>query len=401
MSREDINELIAKYTAGQITSEQYRKLREEINHRSEEELLSMLQQEWEKSLLLKDNSVTPDLSELLFSIRKQTTPLEQVASPRRKMVHTRKHLLLYWSASAAVAAILLFLFMTVEWRMKDDRLEQIALTLKDISDETEEIQLIFSDDEAVTVDKGSVVAYNTNGVVSINEQQVDNGQVYANKSDDYNRLIVPKGKYTRLVLSDGTQMYVNAGTKVIYPRTFSEKSREIYVDGEVFLDVIPNKKVPFIVQTSGFDVQVLGTAFDINAYSETSDDAEVVLLRGKVNVKSRSGKELTLTPDNKATVLSDGLIRKSHVNAEEYVLWTKGILSLNNEPLRVILAKLSRYYGIDIHCSEDISQVIMSGKIDLECGIQEALKRMSVTGGFTSVKQEKIYILKPLEKIVQ
>jgi len=66
MSREDINELIAKYTAGQITTEQYRKLREEINHRSEEELLSMLQQEWEKSLLLKDDLVTSDLSEYYF-----------------------------------------------------------------------------------------------------------------------------------------------------------------------------------------------------------------------------------------------------------------------------------------------------------------------------------------------
>ena len=75
MSREDINELIAKYTVGQITTEQYRKLREEMNHRSDEELLSMLQQEWEKSLLLKDDLVTSDLNELLFSIRKQTAPL--------------------------------------------------------------------------------------------------------------------------------------------------------------------------------------------------------------------------------------------------------------------------------------------------------------------------------------
>lgn len=146
---------------------------------------------------------------------------------------------------------------------------------------------------------------------------------------------------------------------------------------------------------------MLGTAFDINAYSDTSDDAEVVLLHGKVNIKSRSGKELILTPDNKATILSNGLIRKSHVNAEEYILWTKGILSLNNEPLRVILAKLSRYYGVSIHCSEEISQVIMSGKIDLECGIHEALERLSSTGGFTSVKQNNIYILKPLEEIVQ
>ena len=83
---------------------------------------------------------------------------------------------------------------------------------------------------------------------------------------------------------------------------------------------------PFIVKTAQFDVQVLGTAFDIKAYSGTFENAEVVLVRGKVNVKSKSGKELVLSPDNKATILSDGLIEESSVNAEEYVLWTKGIL---------------------------------------------------------------------------
>ena len=400
MSREDINELIAKYTVGQITTEQYRKLREEMNHRSDEELLSMLQQEWEKSLLLKDDLVTSDLNELLFSIRKQTAPLEQVASPRRKIVY-RRHLLLYWSASAAVAAILLFLFMTVDWRMKDDRLEEIAFTLKEVSDETEEIQLIFSDDKTVTVDKGAIVAYNTNGVVSINEQQVDNGQVNEDKSDGYNRLIVPKGKYTRLILADGSSLHINAGTKVIYPKRFEKNRREIFVDGEIFIDVKRDESAPFIVKTAQFDVQVLGTAFDIKAYSGTFENAEVVLVRGKVNVKSKSGKELVLSPDNKATILSDGLIEESSVNAEEYVLWTEGILSLNNDPLNVILAKLGRYYGVDIDCTDDISTIKIAGKIDLECGIEAALKRISATGGFSFLKQEGAYTLKPLEKIVQ
>lgn len=401
MNREELNKLIALYAAGKISSEEYRKLYEGINNSSDEELSSMLQQEWERSLSQEDEFATPDLSELLFRIRKQTEPLAQAMPKERKVMRTKKRLFVYWSASAAVAAIFLFLFITNEWRIKDNRLEQIAVAMKESSVETEDIQLILSGDKTVKVDKGSVVAYNANGVVSINEQQVEHVQVNEDNSDGYNRLIVPKGKYTRLVLSDGTQMYVNAGTKVVYPRTFNKKSREIYVDGEVFLDVTPNKKVPFVVQTAGFDVQVLGTAFDINAYSDTSKDAEVVLLRGKVNVKSKSGKELVLTPDNKATILSDGKMQKSYVNAEEYVLWTKGMLSINNEPLNAVLAKLNRYYGIEINCSREISQVRISGTINLKCEIHETLKRISVASDFTLIKQGNTYILKPLDKIVQ
>ena len=302
-------------------------------------------------------------------------------------------------AITSAAAFIGCIWLGIEWYSFNNKsdISVIAAQMSNESIEGEDIRLIVSEKEVHHVKKGATVAYSQEGIVSVDEEKVSKNTT----KDLYDQIIVPKGKYTRLVLSDGTQMYVNAGTKVVYPRVFSKKSREIYVEGEVFLNVTPDKRVPFIVQTSGFDVQVLGTAFDINAYSDTSDDAEVVLLHGKVNIKSRSGKELILTPDNKATILSNGLIRKSHVNAEEYILWTKGILSLNNEPLRVILAKLSRYYGVSIHCSEEISQVIMSGKIDLECGIHEALERLSSTGGFTSVKQNNIYILKPLEEIVQ
>ena len=89
------------------------------------------------------------------------------------------------------------------------------------------------------------------------------------------------------------------------------------------------------------------------------------------------------------------------VNAEEYVLWTEGILSLNNDPLNVILAKLGRYYGVDINCTDDISTIKITGKIDLECGVEAALKRISATGGFSFLKRGDTYMLKPLEKIVQ
>ena len=97
------------------------------------------------------------------------------------------------------------------------------------------------------MDKGARISYSQEGEASVNEQQVESKP----QKTEYNQLIVPKGKTSRLVLADGTSLYVNAGTKVVYPSVFEGKSREIYVDGEIFIDVKKDTEKPFIVKTSG------------------------------------------------------------------------------------------------------------------------------------------------------
>lgn len=340
-----------------------------------------------------------------FKMQNETPSQEEMAEiwgkikegiEKKKQRKKKKYILVTLASAAAFVGCI---WVGVEWYSLNDK-PDISVVAAQMSNETiegEDIRLIVSQEEVLHVKKGATVAYSQDGIVS-----VDKEKVAKNTTEDlYDQIIVPKGKYTRLILADGSSLHINAGTKVIYPKHFEKKKREIFVDGEIFIDVKRDESAPFIVKTAQFEVQVLGTAFDIKAYSNTFENAEVVLLRGKVNVKSKSGKEMSLSPDDKAVILSDGLIEKSSVDAEEYILWTKGILSLNNDPLNVILAKLSRYYGVDIHCADNISDIKIAGKIDLECGIDEALKRISVTGRFSFSKQENAYMLTPLETIVQ
>ena len=315
---------------------------------------------------------------------------------RKKRMRRQRHFLM---VTATAAALIGFIWLGFNLHYQNDKLDisVVATKMLDESVDGDEIRLVVSGNEEFHVKKGATVAYTQEGDISIDEEKVSKNVA----EDLYDQLIVPKGKFTRLILADGSSLYVNAGTKVIYPKHFEKNKREIFVDGEVYIDVKRDETAPFYVKTAQFDVQVLGTAFDVKAYSNISENAEVVLVRGKVNIKSKSGKEMILTPDNKATILSDGVIERIPVNAEEYVLWTKGILSLNDEELKVILGRLSRYYGVDINCNEDISRIKIAGKIDLECGIEEALERISVTGRFKVLKQENSYILKSQEKIAQ
>lgn len=341
-----------------------------------------------------------------FKLQNETPSREEIAEvwnkiqegiDKKKKKRVRKYIL---TATASAAAFIGCLWLGIEWYSFNNKpdISIIAAQMSNETTEAKDIRLIVSQEEVFHVERGSTVTYSKNGTVSVNEKKVSKTTA---EEDSYNQLIVPKGKYARLILADGSSLHVNAGTKVVYPKNFEKNKREIFVDGEIFIDVRRDESAPFIVKTAQFEVQVLGTAFDIKAYSDTFEDAEVVLVRGKVNVKSKSGKELALSPDNKATISPDGLIEKSSINAKEYILWTQGIMLLNDNPLDVIFTNLSRYYGIDIHYTEDISKIKITGKIDLECGIGEVLKRMSAIGEFSFSKQENTYMIEPLKVIAQ
>ncbi len=133
----------------------------------------------------------------------------------------------------------------------------IAVQMSNESIEGEDIRLIVSEKEVHHVKKGATVAYSQEGIVSVDEEKVSKNTT----KDLYDQIIVPKGKYTRLILADGSSLHINAGTKVIYPKRFEKNRREIFVDGEIFIDVKRDESAPFIVKTAQFDVQVLGTAF--------------------------------------------------------------------------------------------------------------------------------------------
>ena len=256
--------------------------------------------------------------------------------------------------------------------------------------ETDEIQLIVAPEKTLRVKDGGTVTYQQDGDIHVNENIVANNEM---PDGPYDQIIVPKGRLGRLILSDGTELYINSGTKVIYPERFGRKRREIFVDGEIYIDVRRDETVPFVVKTAHFDVEVLGTAFDVRAYSNEEGCDEIVLLRGNVNVKSVSGVEVELRPDKKAVVSIGGAIHTETVDAADYILWTKGILPLNNGTIGDIVDDLSRYYDVKITCDENIRNIRISGKIDLQQGVEEALRNLSLTGGFSCMKQSDAYIL--------
>lgn len=162
--------------------------------------------------------------------------------------------------------------------------------------------------------------------------------------NEIDQIITPPGKQVQMILADGTRLWINAGTHVMYPHQFQKGHREIFVNGEVYLEVARNEQVPFFVRTKDFYVQVLGTKFNVNSYNSTSGSS-VVLVEGSVKVEGKSQEEIVLTPNQYISIQHGKLASPIEVDVKEYVSWVDNLLVYNTEkPLTDVLRKLELYY---------------------------------------------------------
>ena len=158
-------------------------------------------------------------------------------------------------------------------------------------------------------------------------------------------------------LPDGTNVQLGSGSKLTYPTDFRGEKREIQLEGQAFIDVMPDKQKPFIVHTPQMNVEAMGTAFEIFAYAE-DDFMETILLNGKINVSlaNRPDTIFTLMPDDKIIYSrKDDKVIRSQVNAENYTYWRKGNLSFENEKLLMIIPRLEQWYGRKIFINEKLA----------------------------------------------
>ena len=154
-----------------------------------------------------------------------------------------------------------------------------------------------------------------------------------------------RGEEKTVILPDGTSVNLNSLSRIVYPGTFSGECRAVTLEGEALFNVTTTG-IPFIVSTESMRIEVLGTSFDVRAYS--GKPARTVLLRGSVRISSGSGDRI-LSPGQMATVHGEeGNIRIDEVDADFYTSWTRGKIFFRDERLEDILDELSHFYDFEV-----------------------------------------------------
>ena len=182
----------------------------------------------------------------------------------------------------------------------------------------------------------------------------------------------PKGVKSRILLPDGTRVYLNAESQIKYSNNFI-KNRFVILDGEAFFDVIEDKNHPFIVEASHIKTTVLGTSFNVNSHYPES--VEIGLATGALKVtNSATGKELLLAPGEASRVVDDNSkMEKNKVEPEQIAQWRKGVLFINNEKFDRVIKKLENWYGVHITVIGDRPTGTCSGTFEKNAYLSNVL----------------------------
>lgn len=246
-----------------------------------------------------------------------------------------------------------------------------------------EIKLIFADQsEKILASKDLEIKYNKNGEIEVNSDKLVSQKLAESTSNvgQLNQLVVPRGKrLNNLILSDGTKLWLNSGSRAIFPVVFTKKNREIFLEGEAYLEVAHDQSKPFFVVTNQIRVKVLGTKFNISAYPDDMATS-VVLVEGSVEATIDS-KKVTMKPNQLLTYeKSSGQTVFRDTDVLPIISWKDGWMYCEKEKMETIALRLSRYYNTTIEFKDiEAKEITLTGKLDLKTECADIFKAISST----------------------
>jgi ferric-dicitrate binding protein FerR (iron transport regulator) len=353
---------------------------------------------------MKDNDIHKNVKafivQLLQKQQKEALSAEdedilwnRIEKANRKYTKT-KRIGRYLFASGIAASIAILVIAGWNLQRQSQEKETDYLSIIDIEPpenlSSSNIQLLLSENQRLSLDGKEVeIDYQQDGDIIVNDEKLEVKKEEEEKTK-LNQLIVPIGKRSFLTLADGTKMWVNSNTRVIYPVQFTKDKREIFIEGEIFLDVSKDEEVPFIVKTHKIDIKVLGTQFNVSTVDNGSV-SEVVLVSGKVEVKTNHNKKSILYPSQLFSynaLTDESNIKK--VDTSDYVAWKDGYYQFHQQSLDIVLKRITKFYGTQIEWEENVKELTCSGKLDLKDDLASVLETLAKAAPVKIEKQNEI-----------
>jgi transmembrane sensor len=289
-----------------------------------------------------------------------------------------------WVKVAAAATILVF-FSVAGYFLIKDRNEKYQASRANIAPGGNKAMLTLSNGKKIMLDdvaKGEIaqqsgvsITKTASGQIVYNAIANKNGTSIQNRGEVLqNTFSTPKGGQYQIVLPDGTTVFLNAASSLIYPTSFHGTERVVTLTGEAYFEVAKNKDMPFRVKSGIQTVEVLGTHFNINAYTDESA-IKTTLLEGSVKVSSAINSSL-IVPGEQSVVnkAGNGTISKHNVNLEKETAWKNGVFSFENDDLKSIMRQVARWYDVDVVYEGNLPDERYFGEISRKSNLSEVFK---------------------------
>ncbi len=311
--------------------------------------------------LMRDKLEAPDRNEEWKKLAaRMAAPISKVEAPSQDEVQKVSlfSIRTLWMTIGSVAAIAFIVFM-LSWR-----LQKTSGALYEAKQQVDDIVVL--DDQN-------------------NERVVKEHEITLASSTKIERhtVVVPEGKDMKLTLADGSQVWLNANSRLTYPTVFHGKNREVELQGEGYFKVTHDARHPFVVRAGDMQTCVLGTEFNVNATN--LNHPHVTLVEGSVKVSSCSthGKgapsvSKVIVPGEDAMMNEKGEIKVTHVDTDDVTCWKDGIQLFNDASLRDIVLQLGSWYNVNVVChNETLLNTHLRYMYDRRKGIEEAIKMLN------------------------
>lgn len=310
-----------------------------------------------------------------------------------------------WIAAAA-SMILVITTLYLFWGNEKDQLNRVSASNQSSVDQPvkpggNKAYLTLSDGTVVDLDSMATGSFTTQGSARIVKS--DNGQLEYVFSKEkkfvpvYNTITTPKGGKYKIILPDGTKVWLNARSSLRFPVAFTGKSRNVYLQGEGYFEVSKNPLMPFHVNAGNSLVEVLGTHFNVNAY-EDEDAVSTTLLEGKVKVNKNGATGNTpgaviLKPGEQADISKNGQITtRRDVNIDEVVAWKEGLFDFKNIPVTDLMRQIVRWYDVDVEYRGEVPDTKLTGKVSRDVNLDKLIDMLQYAGLNMNVENRTIII---------
>lgn len=344
-------------------------LTDEQTHSENEELISLFAQypflrEITKELNTEEGLKTALQEYDLLSSGRGDSSEERIWQAIHNEIHDtnaykERKLFPYWKYLSAACILIVVLF--AYWKLQVGEsytAEQVRELTAQLPPGTNKATLQLADGQFIELSSDH------QGVVVGDNLYYDDGSLLMDGFTDQQMNLVlstPKGGQYQIVLPDGTKVWMNASSTLIYPNIFIGETREIELEGEGYFEVAENKERPFVIKTASEKVKVLGTHFNVNAYTEESTSA-VSLIEGSVEVVAPDNSGVIIKPGQQ-TLNQKGRLSVEDINTEEVVAWKNGDFMFNKESLESVMRKLARWYDLEIDVSPALHNISIWGSI--------------------------------------
>ncbi|HEY4289443.1 MAG TPA: FecR domain-containing protein [Puia sp.] len=315
--------------------------------------------------------------------------------------------LFHWKKWTAAAAAVVLLSTGAWWWMTHDhnRTPRVKIAANDVSPGINGAILTLADGKQIVLDSTSNSFSATDGHAKISKGSKD--QLTYKAADAgagstgaaagtpaelvYNTLSTPRGRKISVVLADGTKVWLNAASSIKFPTIFSGSKRLVEIRGEAYFEVAANVKQPFVVKKMGsdYEVQVLGTQFNINAYDD-EDLIKTTLLDGAVRIKNK-----ILKPGQQAVGGKDQeeVTVVPNVNTGEVLAWKNGVFNFDHADIYTVMRQVARWYDVDVEYKGTFTRHF-GGTISQNVNVSQVFKMLELTGAVRfTVEGRKVTVM--------